>query len=86
MPEQDKEARDMQTRCRREAVDQGLYDPQLHRPEQVSILEDLVGEEASLSTVRGGARRSTLQVQDPPRQRLYFSQDSHLLVIVMFCE
>ncbi len=58
MPEQDKEASDMQTRCRREAVAQGLYDPQLHRPEQVSILDDLVGEEASLSAVCGGAHRS----------------------------
>ena len=82
MPEQDKEARDMQTRCRREAVAQGLYDPQLHQPEQVSILDDLVGEEASLSTIRGGARCSTLQVQDRPRQQQHCSQDSHTFVNV----
>ena len=50
--------------------------------EQVSILDDLVGEEASLSTIRGGARRSTLQVQDRPRQQHPFSQDSHFHVIV----
>ena len=80
MPEQDKEATDMQTRCVRAAVAQGLNDPQLHRPQQkVSILDDLVGEEASLSAVRGGARRSTLQVQDRPRHQQHVSQDSHLL-------
>ena len=83
MPEQDKEATDMQTRCVRAAVAQGLNDPQLHRPQQkVSILDDLVGEEASLSAVRGGARRSTLQVQDQPRHQQHVSQDSHTLVIV----
>ena len=80
MPEQDKEATDMQTRCVRAAVAQGLNDPQLHRPQQkVSILDDLVGEEASLSAVRGGARRSTLDVQVRPRQQQHSSQDSHLL-------
>ena len=80
MPEQDKEAIDMQTRCVRAAVAQGLNDPQLHRPQQkVSILDDLVGEEASLSAVRGGARRSTLEVQVRPRQQQHSSQDSHLL-------
>ena len=63
---------------------QGLNDPQLHRPQQkqVSILDDLVGEEASLSTIRGGARRSTLQVQDRPRQQQHCSQDSHTFVNV----
>ena len=80
MPEQDKEATDMQTRCVRAAVAQGLNDPQLHRPQRkVSILDDLVGEEASLSAVRGGARRSTLEVQVRPRQQQHSSQDSHLL-------
>ena len=83
MPEQDKEATDMQTRCVRAAVAQGLNDPQLHRPQQkVSILDDLVGEEASLSTIRGGAHRSTLQVQDQPRHQQHVSQDSYTLVIV----
>ena len=52
--------------------------------EQVSILDDLVGEEASLSTIRGGAHCSPLQVQDRPRQQQHFSQDSHTLVIVKF--
>ena len=82
MPEQDKEATDMQTRCVRAAVAQGLNDPQLHRPQQkVSILDDLVGEEASLSTIRGGARRSTLQqVQDRPRHQQHVSQDSHSIL------
>ena len=80
MPEQDKEATDMQTRCVRAAVAQGLNGPQLHRPQQkVSILDDLVGEEASLSAVRGGARRSTLEVQVRLRQQQHSSQDSHLL-------
>ena len=83
MPEQDKEAIDMQTRCVRAAVAQGLNDPQLHRPQQkVSILDDLVGEEASLSVVRSGARRSTLHVQVGPRHQQLFSQDSHTFVIV----
>ena len=56
----------------------------LHRPQQkqVSILDDLVGEEASLSTIRGGARCSTLQVQDRPRQQQHCSQDSHTFVNV----
>ena len=80
MPEQDKEATDMQTRCVRAAVAQGLNDPQLHRPQQkVSILDDLVGEEASLSAVRGGACRSTLDVQVRPRHQQHSSQDSLLL-------
>ena len=58
MPEHDKKAKDMLTRCSRAAEAQGRDDPQLHRPQQeVSILDDLVGEEASLSMVRGGARR-----------------------------
>ena len=83
MREHDEEANDMQTRGARDAVAQGLNDPQLLRPQQeVSILDDLVGEEASLSTIRGGARCSTLQVQDRPRQQLHLSKDSHFLVIV----
>ena len=92
MPEHDKEATDMQTKCARAAVAkhtrvcQGLNDPQLHRPQQkqVSILDDLVGEEASLSTIRGGARCSTLQVQDRPRQQQHCSQDSHTFVIASY--
>ena len=77
--EQDKKANDIQTRCESDAVAQGLGDPKLRRPQKVSILDDLVGEEASLSAVRGGARRSTLQVQDRPRHQQHVSQDSHLL-------
>ena len=58
MPEHDMKAKDVQTRCSHSAEAQGRDDPQLHRPQQeVSILDDLVGEEASLSAVRGGARR-----------------------------
>ena len=74
MPEHDKKATNMQTKCERAAVAkhtrvcQELNDPQLKQPQQVvSILDDLVGEDASLSTVRGGARCSTLQVQVRPR-------------------
>ena len=86
MPEHDKKATDcrLNTRSVSAAVAQGLNnDPQLHRPQQkVSILDDLVGEEASLSVVRGGARRSTLHVQVGPRHQQLFSQDSHTFVIV----
>ena len=53
--EQDEEGTDMQS-GRREAEGLGPNDPQLHRPQQVSILDGLVGEEASMSVVRGGAR------------------------------
>ena len=55
MSEQD-EGTDMQT-SQHEAEGLGLNDPRLHRPQQVSILVGLVGEEASMSIVRGGARR-----------------------------
>ena len=54
MPEQN-EGGNMQT-SQLEAEGLGLHDPQLHRPQQVSILDGLVGEEASMSVVRGGAR------------------------------
>ena len=79
MPEQDKEANDMRTSLQvllwpKDSTILNSIDL-----EQVSILDDLVGEEASLSTIRGGARRSTLQVQDRPRQQQHVSQDSHLL-------
>ena len=81
--EQDKKANDIQTRCESDAVAQGLGVPKLRRPQKVSILDDLVGEEASLSTIRGGARRSTLQqVQDRPRHQQHVSQESYTLVIV----
>ena len=84
MPEHDKKATDcrLNTRSVSAAVAQGLNnDPQLHQPQQkVSILDDLVGEEASLSVVRGGARRSTLHVQVGPRHQQLFSQDSHILL------
>ena len=44
MPEQDRKAKDVQTRRARAAEAQGRDDPQLHRPQQeVSILDDLVG-------------------------------------------
>ena len=55
MSEQD-EGADMKTR-QREAEGQGLNDPRLHRPQQVSILNGLVGEETSMSMLRGGARQ-----------------------------
>ena len=51
MSEQDEET-DMQTRGTCAAVAQGRNDPQLPQPQlEVSILDDLVGEEASLSMV-----------------------------------
>ena len=82
MPEQDKEANVMQTSLHvllwpKDSTILNSIDLK-----QVSILDDLVGEEASLSAVRGGARRSTLQVQDRPRHQQHVSQDSHTLVIV----
>ena len=78
MPEQDKEANVMQTSLHvllwpKDSTISNSIDLK-----QVSILDDLVGEEASLSTIRGGARRSTLQqVQDWPRHQQHVSQDSH---------
>ena len=79
MPEQDKEANVMQTSLHvllwpKDSTILNSIDLK-----QVSILDDLVGEEASLSAVRGGARRSTLEVQVRPRQQQHSSQDSHLL-------
>ena len=79
MPEQDKEANVMQTSLHvllwpKDSTILNSIDLK-----QVSILDDLVGEEASLSAVRGGARRSTLDVQVRPRQQQHSSQDSHLL-------
>ena len=56
MSEQEEGPPDVQTRGH-EAEGLGLNDPRLHRPQQVSILVGLVGEEASMSIVRGGARR-----------------------------
>ena len=55
MSEQEEGPPDVQTRGH-EAEGLGLNDPRLHRPQQVSILVGLVGEEASMSMVRGGAR------------------------------
>ena len=54
MSEQD-EGTDMQT-SQHEAEGLRLINPRLHRPQQVSIFIGLVGEEASMSMVRGGAR------------------------------
>ena len=88
MPEHDRKATNMQKIRERAAVAkhtqvcQELNDPQLHQPQQVvSFLDDLVGEDASLSTVRGGACRST-PVQVWPRQQQHCSQDSHTFVNV----
>ena len=81
MPEQDKEANVMQTSLHvllwpKDSTILNSIDLK-----QVSILDDLVGEEASLSTIRGGARRSTLQqVQDRPRHQQHVSQDSHSIL------
>ena len=67
MPEHDKKATDcrLNTRSVSAAVAQGLNnDPQLHRPQQkVSILDDLVGEEASMSVTR----RRPLATRDKAR-------------------
>ena len=88
MPEHDKEATDMQTKCARAAVAkhtrvcQGLNDPQLHRPQQkqVSILDDLVEEEASMICDAAAAASNTIPSQDGPRRQLHHSQDSSLLL------
>ena len=80
MPEQDKEAHDIPTRCAHAAEAQGRDDPQLHRPQQeVSILDDLVGEEASLSMVRGSARRS--HERSPCRAQTSAAQQSRLTLV-----
>ena len=82
MPEQDKEANVMQTSLHvllwpKDSTILNSIDLK-----QVSILDDLVGEEASLSTICGGTRCSILQVQDRPRHQQHVSQESYTLVIV----
>ena len=86
MPEHDKEAIDMQTKCARAAVAkhtrvcQGLNDPQLCRPQQkqVSILDDLVEEEASMIVTRRRRKQhetkpGPAQTSASPQSRLNFS-------------
>ena len=80
MPEQDKEANVMQTSLHVLLWPKDSTIPNSINLKQVSILDDLVGEEASLSTIRGGAHRSTLQVQDRPRHQQHVSQDSHSIL------
>ena len=86
MPEQDKEANVMQTSLHVLLWPKDSTIPNSINLKQVSILDDLVGEEASLSAVRGGDRRSTLEVQVGPRQQKHSSQDSHLLTLSSICE
>ena len=75
MPEHDKKATDcrLNSRSVSAAVAQGLNnDPQLHRPQQkVSILDDLVGEEASLSVYAAAPASTTRQSQDWHRHQLH---------------
>ena len=50
------ESADMQLQCEAEGCAHRHNDPQLHQPQQVvSFLDGLVGEVASMSTVRGSA-------------------------------
>ena len=56
MPEQDKKA-DMQTRQNMKLKAHGNNDPQLHRPQQVSIRDGLMGGGGITECVRGGARQ-----------------------------
>merc|ERR1719341_1681533 len=51
--QEQEESADMQTRHNVKLKAHGLHDPQLHRPQQqVSILDGLVGEEASMIVTR----------------------------------
>ena len=71
----------------REAEGLGLNDPRLHRPQQVSILVGLVGEEASMSVVRGGARRlhETEQhiVKVQPIHQLLLQSRLNLVIVLL---
>ena len=85
MSEQDESSK-MQTRQDVKLKAHGHNDPQLHRPQQVSILDGLVGEEASLSvyvaapTCKSSTRRSPVG----PRYQLHCSLDSTLLSNLSF--
>ena len=82
MSEQDKEANNMPTRCECDAVAQGCNDPQLFQPQQeVSILDDLVGEEASLSSVLGGAYLS--HKTSPGRAQTTAAVQSRLTLVII---
>ena len=77
--EQDERA-DMQKRYNVKLKAPGLNDPQLYRPlQQVSILDDLVEEEASMICDAAAAASNTRQGQDRPRRQLQRSLDSTIL-------
>ena len=77
MPEQDKKA-DMQTRQNMKLKAHGHNDPQLHRPQQVSILDGLVGEVASMSVTRRRPLATRDKVRIGPDISFSISQDSSL--------
>ena len=70
----------MQTRYDVKLMAPKLNDPQLYRPlQQVSILDDLVEEEASMICDAAAAASNTRQSQDRPRRQLQRSLDSTIL-------
>ena len=82
MPEQDKRD-DMQTRQDLKLKAHGHNNPQLNQPQQVSILDGLMGEDASLSANMAAPASNTRHSQERPRHQLY-CQSRLTLVIVNF--
>ena len=79
--QEQEESADMQTRYNVKLKAHGLYDPQLHRPQQkVSILDGLVGEEASMIVMRRRPLATRDNSRIGPDISFTSSQDS---VIVM---
>ena len=77
--EQDESA-DMLTRNNMKLKAHGLHDPQLHRPQQqVSILDGLVGEAASMSVTRRRPPATRDGSRTGPDISFSVSQDSSLL-------
>ena len=77
MSEQDESSK-MQTRQDVKLKAHGHNDPQLHRPQQVSILDDLVGREASMIVTRRRPLTTRDRARSGPELSFTFSQDSSL--------
>ena len=75
MSEQDKSS-EMQTRQDVKLKAHGHNDPQLHRPQQVSILDGLVGEAASMSVTRRRPLTTRDRARSGPDISFSISQDS----------
>ena len=79
--QEQEESADMQTRRNVKLKAHGLHDPQLHRPQQqVSILDGLVGEAASMSVTRRRPQPNQDRARFGPDVSFTSSQDS---VVVM---